>query len=78
MRGKRVLTVGDYMTPFQRYTAYIRIKKQAMYYCNRADTYLEYNQYDKALQDARASIRLDPQLADVSICLCQCNKLFKK
>ena len=43
----------------------------AAYYGNRAATYMMLNKYDKALEDARTSVQIDPDFIKVGSAPCQ-------
>ena len=58
--GNKALQAGDYETALAKYSDAIAICEHAVYYSNRAMVHNKLKEFEKALADAEASIRLDP------------------
>ena len=62
-KGNSYLSEKNYNKAIECYTQAIELKKSAIYYSNRASSYLSIGQYESALNDCKESIKLDPNYA---------------
>lgn len=60
-RGNALMQLEKYNEALEEYTKAIQIyDKNAVYFCNRAAAYSKLEQHDKAVEDSKCAIQLDP------------------
>jgi len=59
--GNDLMKSGKFGEAVEKYNGAIKLRKDPVYFCNRAAAYCRMEQYDLAIQDCRTALALDPQ-----------------
>eukprot|EP01147_Barroeca_monosierra_P001057 gene1057-4289_t len=59
-KGNKLMTEQDYAGAYEAYTEAIRLKKDPIYYGNRAAACISLSKFEAAIEDCKASLALNP------------------